>query len=179
MQISELKQKWQKLTSGWFGNVVYIFLGFLIAIAVNETLKPVLGTDTPVVAVFSNSMLHMENFDNFWAQKGRWYEEHAFTKNQFSNFAFANGLAKGDMVFIQGGEVKLGDIVVYDAPGYSYSIIHRVIQIKPDGIVTKGDNNDIEDPWTTPLDKIHGKAVLVVPLLGWPKVGTFEATGLA
>lgn len=179
MQFNELKRKWNKATSGWFGNVIYIFLGFLIAITVNEALKPVLGTDTPVVAVFSNSMLHTGDFNDFWAQQGNWYEQRAFTKNQFSNFPMANGFVKGDMVFIEGGDIKLGDVIVYDAPGYSYSIIHRVVQIKPDGVITKGDNNNVEDPWTTPMDKVHGKAVLVVPLLGWPKVGTFEATGLA
>lgn len=52
-----IMKKWDDLTEGPFGTVIYIFLGFLIALAVNEGLKPVLATDTPVVAVFSESML--------------------------------------------------------------------------------------------------------------------------
>src|SRR5512137_2403134 len=52
-----LSEKWDDLTEGPFGTVLYIVLGFLIALAVNEGLKPVLVTDTPVVAVFSESMV--------------------------------------------------------------------------------------------------------------------------
>ncbi len=55
--LGRLKSDWDRLTEGWFGNVVYIVLGFVIALAVNEGLKPVLATDTPVVAVFSESMV--------------------------------------------------------------------------------------------------------------------------
>jgi len=52
-----INERWEELTQGRFGTVVYIILGFLIALAVNEALKPILVTDTPVVAVFSESML--------------------------------------------------------------------------------------------------------------------------
>jgi len=143
-----LKERWDKLTEGWFGTVLYIFLGFLIALAVNEGLKPVLQTDTPVVAVFSDSMV--PTFE------------------------------KGDMIIVQGSnEIKVGDIVVYDAPRYRYPIIHRVINISSKGIITKGDNNPSPDPWITPTEKIHGKAIFRIPFLGWVKVGAYELLGLA
>jgi signal peptidase I len=51
------KKKWDKFTEGWFGTLVYLFLGFVIAYGVNITLGLMLGTETPVVAVFSNSMV--------------------------------------------------------------------------------------------------------------------------
>ena len=140
--------RWDDLTDGPFGTLIYIALGILIALAVNEGLKPLLHTDTPVVAVFSESMV--PTFD------------------------------KGDMIIVQGGTViKTGDIVVYDAPVYKYPIIHRVINITEAGVVTKGDNNASPDPWVTPTSKIHGKAILRIPYLGWVKVETYELMGLA
>ncbi|MBN2202952.1 MAG: signal peptidase I [Candidatus Aenigmarchaeota archaeon] len=51
------KKRWDKFTSGWFGTIVYLFLGFVIAYAVNTGLSNLLNTETPVVAVFSNSMV--------------------------------------------------------------------------------------------------------------------------
>lgn len=141
-----LGKKWDELTEGPFGTLVYIFLGILIALAVNEGLKPILVTDTPVVAVFSESMVPT-------------YE-------------------KGDMIIVQGGtEIKAGDIVVFDAPGYKYPIIHRVINVSGEGVTTKGDHNPAADPWVTPVSKVHGKAVLKLPYLGWVKVGAYELLG--
>jgi signal peptidase len=138
-----LGEKWDDLTEGPLGTLIYIVLGILIALAVNEGLKPVLQTDTPVVAVFSESMV--PTFE------------------------------KGDMVVVQGGTtVVAGDVVVYDSPIYKYPIIHRVINITDAGVTTKGDNNASPDPWVTPKEKIHGKAILRVPYLGWVKVGAYE-----
>jgi len=51
------KKKWDRFTEGWFGTLVYLFLGFVIAYAVNFGLGYLLSTSTPVVAVFSNSMV--------------------------------------------------------------------------------------------------------------------------
>ncbi|MFH0929488.1 MAG: signal peptidase I [Candidatus Aenigmatarchaeota archaeon] len=51
------KKKWDKFTDGWFGTIVYLFLGFAIAYMVNTGLGNLLNTNTPVVAVFSNSMV--------------------------------------------------------------------------------------------------------------------------
>lgn len=142
-----LSERWEELTEGPFGTVIYIILGFLIALAVNEGLKPILATDTPVVAVFSESMVPT--------------------------------MEKGDLVVVRGGEeIKTGDIVIYDAPTYKYPIIHRVINISDEGVTTKGDHNAAADPWTTRLSKIHGKAILRIPYLGWVKVGAYELLGL-
>ncbi len=57
MRMSKLKKKWDKLTAGWAGSIVYIILGFVIAFGVNTGLGITLHTDTPVVAVFSDSMV--------------------------------------------------------------------------------------------------------------------------
>jgi len=142
-----LGETWDELTEGPIGTVVYIILGFLIAMAVNEGLKPILLTDMPVVAVFSESMV--PTFE------------------------------KGDLIIVQGGvPIKQGDIVVYDAPVYKYPIIHRVMSTSAEGITTKGDHNSAADPWLTPVSKVHGKAVMRIPYLGWVKVGSYEIMGL-
>lgn len=51
------KKRWDKFTEGWFGSLVYLVLGFAIAYGVNSGLGYALNTQTPVVAVFSNSMV--------------------------------------------------------------------------------------------------------------------------
>ena len=51
-----LRKKWNKYTSGWFGSIIYLVLGFVVAFLLNTALGIALNTDTPVVAVFSESM---------------------------------------------------------------------------------------------------------------------------
>jgi signal peptidase len=148
----ELKQKWDQYTEGPFGIIIYLFLGFVIAYGANITLGIVLNTKTPVVAVFSDSM-----DPTFY---------------------------KGDMIIVYGDKnIKVGDIVVFDSPdtSFSYPIIHRVVEIKDDGVVTKGDNNAVSDEgrWgVVPFSKIYGKAVLKIPLLGWVKILFVSLTGI-
>ena len=55
--MKNLKAKWDKLTQGWFGTVIYVILGFIIAYSVMHGLSYALNTETPVVAVFSESMV--------------------------------------------------------------------------------------------------------------------------
>lgn len=146
----ELRQKWDKYTEGPFGIIIYLFLGFVIAYGANFALGVILNTGTPVVAVFSDSMV-----PTFY---------------------------KGDMIIVYGEKnIKVGDIVVFDSPDRKYPIIHRVIEIKDGGVVTKGDNNSVSDEgrWgVIPFDKIYGKAVLKIPLLGWVKILFVELTGI-
>ena len=53
---------------------------------------------------------------------------------------------RGDMVVVQGGEIKEGDILVYNVATRSYPIIHRVIKINDDGTFeTKGDYNAMQN----------------------------------
>ena len=138
-QLDELKQKWDKLTEGPKGYVIYIVLGFILAYSANLTLGYALSTDTPVVAVFSNSMV-----PTFY---------------------------KGDMVVVYNNhKVNVGDIIVFDIPGKDFPIIHRVKEINGNQIITQGDNNPVQDPWTITTDAIHGKSLFIVPALGWVKV---------
>lgn len=147
-ELKKLQKKWDKFTEGWFGVLVYIILGFIIAYVFNVFLTYVLNTQTPVVAVFSESMI-----PTFF---------------------------KGDMIIVYGrGDVKVGDIIVFEVPDRKYPIIHRIISMENGFIKTKGDNNFNEDPenWRTQVDNVLGKAVLKIPLLGWVKIIFVDLTG--
>jgi signal peptidase I len=142
------RKTWDRHTEGWFGTIVYLFLGFVIAYLVNVGLSYALDTNTPVVAVFSNSMV-----PTFY---------------------------KGDMIVVYGDrDVSVGDIIVFETSDRKYPIIHRVYEITPGGIKTKGDNNEYTDPWMINENNIYGKAVLKFPLLGWVKIIFVEITGIA
>lgn len=146
----KIKETWDKYMQGWFGSVLYVVLGFLIALGVHAALGYALHTDTPVVAVFSESM-----DPTFY--RGDMIVVQSYSPNE---------------------NISVGDVIVFDVPGKMYPIIHRVYSINGDVIMTKGDNNAVTDPWTISKNVIHGKAILKVPLLGWVKIIFTEATGL-
>lgn len=63
-------------------------------------------------------------------------------------------------------ELKTGDIVTYrayeSASGKTLLITHRIIEITSDGhIITKGDNNDVQDDFDTTIDDVQNKIVYI------------------
>ena len=54
--LAGLRKTWDKYTKGWMGSVIYLVLGFIVAYLLNTGLAVALKTDTPVVAVFSESL---------------------------------------------------------------------------------------------------------------------------
>lgn len=207
MNYKEIKEKWDKYTEGWFGTIIYLFLGFVIAYSFNLFLGLVLNTETPVVAVFSCSMEHHTNYDffnqifcptlrsdevcgkninnydtmnldDYWKLCGGWYETQNISKNEFKSFASSDGLEVGDMIIVLNTEnFKVGDIVIFDTEIRKYPIIHRVYSISGNTLMTKGDNNASPDSFTK--TKIQGKAILKIPLLGWVKILFTKITGVA
>lgn len=196
MMLENLKKEWDRYTEGWFGTIVYLFLGFAIAYSFNFLLGYALNTETPVVAVESCSMEHstinnwwyqcgplrpdevcgtsaagydVTNFDDYWKLCGGWYESRNMTKQEFESFPFGNGLDVGDMILVMNTEdVRTGDIIVFNQPLRQVPIIHRVYSVNGSAVLTKGDNNLSPDPSAT--GKIYGKAVFRIPLLGWVKI---------
>lgn len=75
----------------------------------------------------------------------------------------------GDAVLIKlNGNYEVGDIVTYKN-GNDF-ITHRVVSIDDDYIITKGDNNNVND---NPIDKslVVGKVIKILPKVGiWKKV---------
>jgi len=117
--------------------------------------------------------------DMYWDTCGGWYEENNITLEEFEDFSLKNGFNKGDIMVLIGKEAKdinTGDVVVFDG-NLNYPIIHRVVDIwQEDGkyyFKTKGDNNHAPSVNEERLteDKLLGKAVLRLPLLGWIKIG--------
>ena len=74
-------------------------------------------------------------------------------------------LKVNDLVFVAEQEdYKVDDIVVYQSS--NQLIIHRIISITDDKVITKGDaNNTSDDPITK--DQIKGRYVFRIPLIGF------------
>lgn len=84
----------------------------------------------------------------------------------------------GDVVLIQKltleeevYNLKEGDIINFKQD--NITITHRIKEIKTDeagnrSFVTKGDNNDSEDPWTVYANDLKGTIEYVVPKIGLP-----------
>ena len=72
-------------------------------------------------------------------------------------------LKEGDMVFIQGAQSKdtiaEGDVVVWRSTNNEGFVIHRVIELKEDTFITKGDGNFTADP-PVGYDQLVGKALV-------------------
>jgi len=92
----------------------------------------------------------------------------------YSIFEVASGSMQktinvGDAVLIKlNSEYKKGDIITYKS-GNDY-ITHRIITVDKDYLITKGDNNNVND---NPIDKklVIGRVVKILPKVGvWKKV---------
>jgi len=149
-----LRERWEDMTEGTKGLIIYIILGYLLAIGINYALGVALHTDTPVVAVFSESMVP------------------TMLKGDLVFVAGTQQVNAGDIIVFDAVD-SFGNRV------FAYPIIHRAIAVENGTITTKGDNNASPDAWETTIGRVHGKAVARVPLLGWVKVGLFQILNLA
>jgi hypothetical protein len=158
----------------------------LILIIGNFILFPGIGmalnTEFPVVAVISGSMDHHNiNAEEWWVQNAQQYEKYNISQSDFDNFYAINGFDKGDVLVIKGipmEDLKIGDVIVYSVPQRRDPIIHRIVSLDP--ISTKGDANHGQISFEKSIseNQIHGKAVTLVPYIGWVKVGAMELFGL-
>lgn len=86
----------------------------------------------------------------------------------FSILLIASGsmepeIKRGDIVIIKKSKkYEIGDIVTYSAND-KYLITHRIIAKDGDAIITKGDNNNIQDEKIEEKD-IYGKVILRIGL---------------
>ena len=124
--------------------VIDFFIAFIAAFLFYKFLILALRTQTPIVSVASSSMIP--------------------------------NLYPGDLVIaIEPKDLKVGNIIIYQADCYAFpkkgvDIIHRIIKFENGKVVTKGDNNSIQDPCPVEKSQIKGKVVFAVPLLGWPRL---------
>ncbi len=155
----------------------WIFDLIIAFIFIQLILFPALGilfsSSLPMVIVESGSMVHDENFDQFWQKQGYFYEPLGITKEIFSLWSFKNGFDKGDIMILHGEkEYYPGDVIVFNVKERNTPIIHRIIEKKGDIYSTKGDHNPSQFSFEIGVnqDQIIGKAVGRIPKLGWFKL---------
>ena len=61
--------------------------------------------------------------------------------------------------------IKEGDIISYDLG--KTKVLHRVIDKNKEGLITKGDNNNVVDFGIVTESQINGKYLFSIPLLGY------------
>ena len=57
--------------------------------------------------------------------------------------------------------MQVGDVIVFKEPEKKQIVVHRVVQITPSGITSRGDNNTNDDRCFLQLDDIIGKVIIV------------------
>lgn len=127
---------------------LFVIIGILLAIGLNQGMSFVMATEYPIVAVESNSMVPFFYRGDILLVKG-----------------------------VSSAELKIGDVIVFSVPGKQTPIVHRVVAKNNDGTVqTKGDANSGQHPWETSIQfsQIKGKEIFILPLLGWVKIGITE-----
>lgn len=65
-------------------------------------------------------------------------------------------------------DVEIDDVIAFKAPS-GVLVTHRVISAEENGMVliTKGDNNDVEDGTTTTVENFRGKTLFSIPYAGY------------
>jgi hypothetical protein len=178
----------------WIANIIIAFI--LIKFVIYPGLGFLFGTGYPIVAVVSGSMEHDGmDFNTWWAHpqccadascskrapQSDIYAKYGITPEDFQHFKFSDGFNKGDIMILTGPRsLAIGDTLVFWGDANQEPIIHRIVQAKnsPDAVAynTKGDHNcgsaSFEDGITA--QRMIGKAVLRIPLLGWIKIGFVE-----
>lgn len=187
MDIKQIKKKFKKIWNflahddSWASFVADLIIIIVLAkFVIYPAIGLVMGNSFPVVAVVSGSMDHNDlAFDEWWEAKGNYYENIGVSKEEFSNFYLSNGFKKGDVLIIKKGsntEYSIGDIIVFHESSRPNPIIHRIIDKSEMHVSTKGDANSqqISFEKSIPYSKIEGKAVFIIPKIGWVKVGAVE-----
>jgi len=106
--------------------IIYILIIAGLIWLMPKTLSFILKTPYPMAAISSNSMWPI--------------------------------LKQGDIIFIKNispEDIKVGDVIVWQQEEKGF-VIHRVIKIKENAIITRGDANTAEDP-PVAFENIVGK----------------------
>ena len=76
-------------------------------------------------------------------------------------------------------KVEVGDVIVYVRKYDGLRIIHRVIEVTDEGLVTKGDHNQISDGVSTTADNYFGTSLVHIPGVGKIAMKARTPAGLA
>jgi len=65
-------------------------------------------------------------------------------------------------------ELRVGDVVTFTPPGRAgTTFTHRVAALDADGVVTRGDASEADDPWRLVDADLVGRADVLLPGVGW------------
>jgi signal peptidase I len=77
------------------------------------------------------------------------------------------GLSRGDLVLVRAGATPaVGGVVLYEDPALGVRVLHRVIRIEGDRLVTQGDANDFVDDARPGATEVIGAYWFSVPRAG-------------
>ena len=81
-------------------------------------------------------------------------------------------ISPGDLAVTEAvpvSSLKVGDVIVFYPPaGSNEPLIHRIVSIDNGVIKTRGDANNVDDPWQVTLSGTTAyRMVAVVPFIGW------------
>jgi hypothetical protein len=68
-------------------------------------------------------------------------------------------LRPGDVLELSGCQpdrLRVGRIVVFDAPGVPLPVVHRIWHVDGLGLITRGDSLNLPDPWRVPPEAVLG-----------------------
>ena len=76
-------------------------------------------------------------------------------------------MSTGSLVIVQAeASYLVGDVVAFVNDG-GINVVHRIVEITEEGFVTQGDNNSFQDREFITDEDIVGRAVLVLPYVGF------------
>jgi len=91
-----------------------------------------------------------------------------------SGHSMAGGIDRGSVVFervVPVSDLRVGDVITYRPPastGIEGRVTHRIVDIDPAGITTKGDANARPDPWRLePEGPTLPRVAFTVPWVGY------------
>ncbi|TMU84099.1 signal peptidase I [Bacillus sp. BHET2] len=78
-------------------------------------------------------------------------------------------ISAGDMIFVKekdATDVKKNEIITFQTADQKV-VTHRVVDTTPEGFLTKGDNNNVEDSWKVKPDHLIGEVAVILPNAGF------------
>jgi signal peptidase len=81
-----------------------------------------------------------------------------------------DAISRGTLLFereVPVDDLRVGDVITFDRPvtGADRKVTHRVVEVRPDGLVTQGDAATAPDPWV--LDPPGATLPRVVARVPW------------
>ena len=57
---------------------------------------------------------------------------------------------------------RRGDVIAFRPPGEKYAVAHRVLAVRPEGLLTRGDNCASSDPWLVGPKAVLGRVTFAM-----------------